>query len=127
VEYVVADIFAWRPAGAFDFVLFAFWMSHVPPSRFEGFWALVHRALRPGGRVFFVDSLAEQGATARDQEPLDDSGLARRRLNDGREFDIVKVYYEPASLECRLQALGWTGWIRASGRHFLYGTMAPIA
>jgi demethylmenaquinone methyltransferase/2-methoxy-6-polyprenyl-1,4-benzoquinol methylase len=40
VEYVVADIFAWRPAGAFDFVLFAFWMSHVPPSRFEEFWTL---------------------------------------------------------------------------------------
>jgi SAM-dependent methyltransferase len=127
VDYIVADIFAWHPARAFDLVLFAFWMSHVPPSRFEGFWTLIHRALRPGGRVFFVDSLAEQGATARDQEPLDDSGLAHRRLNDGREFDIVKVYYEPTSVERRLRALGWTGWIRASGRHFLYGTMAPIA
>ena len=127
VDYVVADIFAWRPARPFDFVLFAFWMSHVPPSRFGAFWALVRRALRPGGRVFFVDSLAEQGATARDQAPLDDSGVARRRLNDGREFDIVKVYYEPTSLERRLRTLGWAGWIRASGRHFLYGTVAPIA
>ena len=127
VDYVVADIFAWRPARPFDFVLFAFWMSHVPPSRFGAFWALVRRALRPGGRVFFVDSLAEQGATARDQAPLDDSGVARRRLNDGREFDIVKVYYEPTSLERRLRTLGWAGWIRASGRHFVYGTVAPIA
>lgn len=126
VDYVVADIFAWRAARAFDFVLFAFWMSHVPPSRFEAFWSLVGRALRPGGRVFFVDSLAEQGATARDQAPLDDSGLVRRRLNDGREFDIVKVYYEPASLERRLRTLGWAGTVRASGRHFLYGTVAPI-
>jgi hypothetical protein len=108
-------------------VLFAFWLSHVPPLRFEAFWTLVRGALSPGGRVFFVDSLAEQGATARDQAPLDDSGVTRRRLNDGREFDIVKVYYEPASLERRLQALGWTGWIRASGRHFLYGAMTPIA
>jgi demethylmenaquinone methyltransferase/2-methoxy-6-polyprenyl-1,4-benzoquinol methylase len=127
VEYVVAGIFAWRPAGAFDFVLFAFWMSHVPPSRFEEFWTLVRGALRPGGRVFFVDSLAEPGATARDQAPLDDSGVARRRLNDGREFDIVKVYYEPVSLERRLRTLGWTGWIRGSGRHFLYGAMTPVA
>jgi demethylmenaquinone methyltransferase/2-methoxy-6-polyprenyl-1,4-benzoquinol methylase len=92
VEYVVADIFAWRPAGAFDFVLFAFWMSHVPPSRFEEFWTLVRGALRPGGRVFFVDSLAE-----------------------------------PVSLERRLGTLGWTGWIRGSGRHFLYGAMTPVA
>ena len=130
VDYVIADIFAWHPERAFDFVLFAFWLSHVPPSRFEAFWTLVHSALRPGGRVFFVDSLAEQGATARDQEPLDDSGVARRRLNDGREFDIVKMYYEPASLERRLQNLGWTGRVRASGQHFLYGTvvqMVPIA
>jgi hypothetical protein len=57
---------------------------------------------------------------------LDDSGVARRRLNDGREFDIVKVYYEPASLERQLRTLGWAGWIRASGRHFVYGTVAPI-
>jgi demethylmenaquinone methyltransferase/2-methoxy-6-polyprenyl-1,4-benzoquinol methylase len=127
VDYVVADIFAWHPEPAFDFVLFAFWMSHVPPSRFEAFWTLVRRALRPGGGVFFVDSLAEQGATARDQAPLDDSGLARRRLNDGREFDIVKVYYDPVSLERRLRTLGWTGWIRASGKHFLYGAVAPVA
>jgi SAM-dependent methyltransferase len=118
---------AWHPERAFDFVLFAFWMSHVPPSRFEAFWTFVHRALRPGGRVFFVDSLADQGATARDQAPLDDSGVARRRLNDGREFDIVKVYYEPASLERRLGTLGWAGWIRASGKHFLYGAVAPVA
>ena len=127
VDYVVADIFAWRPERLFDFVLFAFWMSHVPPARFEAFWTLVRRALRPDGRVFFVDSLAEQGATARDQAPPDDSGVARRRLNDGREFDIVKVYYEPTSLERRLRTLGWAGWIRASGRHFVYGTVAPIA
>ena len=126
VDYVVADIFAWHPERLFDFVLFAFWMSHVPPSRFEAFWTLIRRALLPGGRVFFVDSLAEQGATARDQAPLDDSGVARRRLNDGREFDIVKVSYEPASLERRLRTLGWAGWIRASGRHFLYGTVAPM-
>src|SRR5262245_66135714 len=44
VDYVVADIFAWRPERPFDFVLFAFWMSHVPPARFEAFWTLVRRA-----------------------------------------------------------------------------------
>lgn len=126
VEYVVADIFAWRPERPFDFVLFTFWMSHVPPSRFEAFWSLVRRALGPGGRVFFVDSLAEQGATARDQALLDASGVARRRLNDGREFDIVKVYYEPSSLERRLRGLGWTGRVRASGKHFVYGMVEPV-
>ena len=127
VEYVVGDIFSWRPDRPFDFVLFAFWLSHVPPARFDAFWALVATALRAGGRVFFVDNLRLQDSTARDQIPLDDSGITRRRLNDGREFDIVKVYYEPDDLERRLGALGWRGDVRASGRYFLYGTMEPVA
>ena len=125
VEYVVADLFTWKPDRRFDFVLFAFWLSHVPPTRFHAFWAFVRESLRPGGRVFFVDSLRQQDATARDQAPLDDSSITRRRLNDGREFDIVKVFYEPSDLERRLVALGWRGRVRFSGRHFLHGTMEP--
>ena len=125
VEYVVADLFTWKPDRRFDFVLFAFWLSHVPPTRFHAFWAFVRESLRPGGRVFFVDSLRQQDATARDQAPLDDSSITRRRLNDGREFDIVKVFYEPGDLERRLAALGWRGHVSASGRHFVHGTMEP--
>ncbi len=30
VEYVLADLFDWRPEGRFDFVFFGFWLSHVP-------------------------------------------------------------------------------------------------
>jgi SAM-dependent methyltransferase len=125
VEYVVADLFSWKPNRRFDFVLFAFWLSHVPPARFEAFWALVRESLRARGRVFFVDGLRQQDATARDQAPLSDSSITRRRLNDGREFDIVKVFYEPGDLERRLGALGWRGRVRASGRHFVHGTMEP--
>ena len=125
VEYVVADLFTWKPNRRFDFVLFAFWLSHVPPARFEAFWALVRESLRARSRVFFVDSLRQQDATARDQAPLGDSSITRRRLNDGREFDIVKVFYEPGDLERRLGALGWRGRVRASGRHFVHGTMEP--
>lgn len=119
-----ADLFSWTPpAGAFDVVFFSFWLSHVPPARFDAFWRMVREALRPGGLAFFVDNLRAQASTARDHAPLDDSGIARRRLNDGREFDIVKVFYEPAALELRLASLGWTGWVRSSGRYFLYGAM----
>src|SRR5262249_39754117 len=99
VEYVVADIFSWTPSRRVGFVLFTFWLSHVPPARFDSFWQTVARALRPGGRAFFVDSLLVQDATARDQSSVDDSGVVRRRLNDGREFDIVKVFYDPEDLE----------------------------
>ena len=40
---------------AFDAVFFGFFLSHVPPSRFEPFWSVVEGLLAPDGRVFFVD------------------------------------------------------------------------
>jgi demethylmenaquinone methyltransferase/2-methoxy-6-polyprenyl-1,4-benzoquinol methylase len=77
--------------------------------------------------VFFVDSLLEQASTARDHDRLDKSGVVRRRLNDGREFSIVKVFYEPAQLQRRLSDRGWDGWVRPSGQFFLYGSVTPAA
>ena len=56
VRYVVADIFSWIPAVRFDVVFFSFWLSHVPPARFDEFWQNVRAALKPGGCAFFIDS-----------------------------------------------------------------------
>jgi demethylmenaquinone methyltransferase/2-methoxy-6-polyprenyl-1,4-benzoquinol methylase len=125
VTYIVADLFNWTPpAAAFDAVFFGFWLSHVPPSRFDTFWTSVRTALKPTGRAFFVDSLLEPTSTARDHAPLGESGVVRRRLNDGREFEIVKVFYEPAALEHRLSEQGWRGWVRSTGKFFLYGSVS---
>jgi SAM-dependent methyltransferase len=126
VDYRVADIFSWRPTETFDAVFFSFWLSHVPPARFADFWTLVRSAVKPQGQVFFVDSLQQQASAARDQGPLDDSGIVRRRLEDGREFEIVKVFYTPADLERRLSAAGWRGWVRSTGQFFLYGSLTPL-
>ena len=90
------------------------------------FWATVRTALKSQGRAFFVDSLLQQASTAGDHNPLDESGILQRRLNDGREFDIVKVFYEPAVLERRLSERGWHGWVRTSGKFFLYGSVTPV-
>ena len=123
VEYHVADIFSWVPPTTYDVVFFSFWLSHVPPARFDEFWALVRAALKPGGQAFFIDSLPEPSSTARDHGPLDESGVSRRKLNDGREFNIVKVFYQPSVLERRLADLGWSGWVRSTNKFFLYGLM----
>ncbi len=125
VQYEIADIFSWTARAQFDAVFFAFWLSHVPASRFEEFWNTVRSAVKPGGHVFFADSLLEQTSTAKDHPVVDDSGVVRRRLNDGREFEIVKVFYEPLELESRLTTLGWRGTVRASGKFFLYGSLGP--
>jgi demethylmenaquinone methyltransferase/2-methoxy-6-polyprenyl-1,4-benzoquinol methylase len=124
VEYATADLFSWvPPAGRFDALFFGFWLSHVPADRFEPFWAMVRAALKPGGQIFWIDSLLEPASTARDHAPLDQSGVVSRRLNDGREFKIVKIFYEPTELEGHLTRLGWRGWVRSSGQFFHYGCM----
>jgi 2-polyprenyl-3-methyl-5-hydroxy-6-metoxy-1,4-benzoquinol methylase len=123
VDYAVADIFSWRPPHRFDAVFFSFWLSHVPRDRFEDFWRLVGSALKDCGRVFFADSLLEQSSTAKDHAPIDRSGIVTRKLNDGREFEIVKVFYEPSELEHELHALGWDGWVRSAGKFFLYASL----
>jgi SAM-dependent methyltransferase len=125
VEYRVADIFSWVSAAKFDAIFFSFWLSHVPPARFDAFWTSVRSALRPGGQAFFIDSLLEPTTSAVDHGPVEQSGVVHRRLNDGREFDVVKIFYEPAELEQRLAGLGWRGWVRSTSRFFLYGAVSP--
>jgi demethylmenaquinone methyltransferase/2-methoxy-6-polyprenyl-1,4-benzoquinol methylase len=123
VEYLQADLFTWEPPRQFDIVFFSFWLSHVPEERFEPFWALVRRALRPDGRVFLLDSRHEPTSTAVDHQlPDPTSPMMTRRLNDGREFQIYKIFHEPAALETRLQSLGWSAEICATPTYFLYGT-----
>ena len=55
VTYVNADTFAWQPDRSYHTVFFGAWLSHVPPTAFDDFWALVRTCLAPNGRVAFVD------------------------------------------------------------------------
>jgi SAM-dependent methyltransferase len=122
VRYVEADLFQWQPGQQFDFVFFGFWLSHVPPKRFAEFWQLVLSCLAPDGRVFFVDSRREPTSTAVDHRlPEPESTVLRRRLNDGREFQVYKIFYDPSELSGRLGELGWHFDIRQTDHYFLYG------
>jgi SAM-dependent methyltransferase len=114
-DYVVADVFEWEPPREFDVCFFSFWHSHVPSRYCEAFWQLVGRALKPEGRVFLVDNTR-----------LGDSGhlvsstgeVARRRLSDGREFDIVKRFWTPGDLEREVAALGWRLSVRTTANGY---------
>jgi demethylmenaquinone methyltransferase/2-methoxy-6-polyprenyl-1,4-benzoquinol methylase len=46
-----------------------------------------------------------------------------RKLNDGREFRIVKVFYEPAALAAKLGPLGWRASLAQTPRYFVYGEL----
>ena len=123
VRFIRADVFHWRPEGQFDTIFFSFWLSHVPPERFVAFWELVRACLASGGRVFFLDSRRDPTSTAIDNAlPAGPTTILRRRLNDGREFQIYKIFYEPAALAARLRELGWQFVIQQTARYFIYGS-----
>ena len=122
VTYVEADLFGWRPERQYDVVLFSFWLSHVPPGRFDAFWGLVRDCLKPGGRVFFLDSRYEEASTAADHRlEGENADTVTRCLNDGSEYRIVKVFYKTTELAARLSALGWYVTVQETPTYFLYG------
>ena len=120
IEYVCADIFDWQPQHLYDVVFFGFWLSHVPPTRFDDFWSLVETCLAPGGRVGFVDE-DERAASLEASRSSDDVPTARRRLGDGRTFDIVKVFWNEADLQRRLSRGGWRAEVQPLAATCLHG------
>lgn len=125
VAYAGEDLFGWEPPrAAYDWVVFTYWLSHVPDDRLAAFWDKVGRALRPGGRVALVDSCPRPstgvGATAAGAtaEP--------RTLRDGRRFSVVKRYWSPAELSGELDMLGWDARAHATAhRMILVAEAAP--
>jgi demethylmenaquinone methyltransferase/2-methoxy-6-polyprenyl-1,4-benzoquinol methylase len=107
IDYVVADLFDYRPETRYDLIFAGYWLSHVPASRFEPFWSMLRDPLAPGAKVVMVDDgVTDDGGTVQLAEDPTGGG-EHRRLADGREFTIVKVAYAPRDLEARLAAIGW--------------------
>jgi len=128
VEYVEADLFGWRPTRRYDLVFMSFWLSHVPHARFDAFWAMVRDALAPQGLAYIVDSAHDPTSTAVDHATPDKrAGLVTRKLDDGREFRIVKIFWEPGALAQRLQQCGFIADIAQTPRYFIHGTARPAA
>ena len=123
VNYLVADLFTWQPQRTYEVVFFSFWLSHVPRSRFSGFWSLLRSCLAPGGRVFLIDNRNASHPTSEIADPYvirRRSDLEVRRLHDGREFQVVEVFYEPEELQSLLADEGWTARLDAT-RWFIFG------
>ena len=114
---------AWAPPDrAVDGLFMGFWLSHVPRERLADFLALARGWLKPGGNLAIIDSMPDAASGAADHpEPADD--LAVRRLADGREFTIVKVYYTSDELAAALTAAGFSDVsVTTTGRFFLLGS-----
>jgi demethylmenaquinone methyltransferase/2-methoxy-6-polyprenyl-1,4-benzoquinol methylase len=125
VRYVSSDIFNWKPDRVYDAVFFAFWLSHVPPTAFDEFWAMVRSCLATTGRVAFVDEDERAAGHEFEARRVGGTPAAPRTLGDGREFEIVKVFWRPRDLEDRLRLLKWNVEIRRVGETFVYGVCSP--
>lgn len=124
VRFVQADMFRWRPARRYDTVFFAFWLSHVPPSRLPAFWDTVAAALAPHGKAVFIDDgppeAAREDVLVRQPVPA-----VRRRLGDGSEHRVVKVFHHPDTLAADLTARGWSVHTQTEAGTFLVAVAEP--
>lgn len=113
---------AWAvPDRPVDALFCGFWLSHVPRDRLAQMLAICRSWLKPGGTFAFIDSRRDPQSGAADHPaPADDKSV--RRLDDGREFRITKVYYQPAELEQALLEAGFaTAAVGTTPRFFLLG------
>jgi demethylmenaquinone methyltransferase/2-methoxy-6-polyprenyl-1,4-benzoquinol methylase len=124
VELWVDDLLSWQPDRDYDVVFFAFWLSHVPESHTDRFWRSVHDALRPGGRFFLVDAahaVLDRNVIDGSRRPDRERATELRRLEDGREFQIVQRSFDPDRLARELREHGLAASFVETGEFFLYG------
>jgi ubiquinone/menaquinone biosynthesis C-methylase UbiE len=114
---------AWaEPDRQVDAVVLGFWLSHVDRDRTAAFLALARRWLKPGGVLAIIDSLPDPQSGAEDHPPLA-GDRATRRLDDGREFTIVKVHRDATELTAALEAAGFERVsAQSTGRFFVLAT-----
>lgn len=121
ITFLQADLFNWQPDRQYDLVFFGFWLSHVPPEKLDPFLSMVAGAMKPGGRLFLVDSRRDETSSAlnhKDEYPED--LYHERKLNDGRTYTIYKIFYEPAALQARLDQHGLKATVSITDTYFIY-------
>jgi demethylmenaquinone methyltransferase/2-methoxy-6-polyprenyl-1,4-benzoquinol methylase len=121
IEYRVVDLFSWQPDAEYDLVFFSFWLSHVPPTLVDSFFAKVSKSLRVGGQVFIIDSRFEPTSTAKNHILENDGDIyITRKLNNEQEFKIVKIFYQPEELRDKLTQVGFHAEVKVTDNYFIY-------
>ncbi len=120
VTYIQTDLFTWQAQRQYDMVFFGFWLSHVPGEKLSAFLSAVYEALAPGGRLFFVDSQDRELSHTRTETENLGGELQQRVLSDGRRYEIVKIYYDPAQLTGTLRDSGFEIEVLSTPKFFIY-------
>jgi len=101
-------------------IFFGFWLSHVPPEKLADFLARVSAMLKPEGHLFMVDSRRNIYGTATNQRVPTDTHIHQRILNDGSQYQIVKVFYEPDALQSSLAQVNIAATAKLTDNFFIY-------
>ena len=120
VDYIQTDLFSWTPNQPYDMVFFSFWLSHVPPEKLMPFLENVATMLKPKGTLFILDSRRVDSSTAKDHVIPPEGTSLQRKLNDGRTFEIVKIFYEPSDLQSKLATVGIHAEVKTTENFFIY-------
>lgn len=120
VEYRQLDLFSWQPDKQYDLVFFSFWLSHVPPTEVDNFLSKVYNAVLPGGKVMIIDSYFEITSSAKDHLLEKNEIYQKRKLNDEREFQIFKIYYQSDALANKLTQAGFQAEVRLTDTYFIH-------
>lgn len=116
VEFVQGDAYALPvQAGGFDAAFAGFWWSHVPQARLEAFLQGLHRALRPGAKVVFLDNRYVEGSSTPVGAPdANGDSWQDRPLADGSRHRVLKNFPTEAQLRERLAPhageVRWHAW-----------------
>jgi 2-polyprenyl-3-methyl-5-hydroxy-6-metoxy-1,4-benzoquinol methylase len=123
VRFEVADVFSWQAATRFDTIFFGFWLSHVPASHFEQFWRQLRGLVAEHGRVLLVDEHPD--VRGKEAYAAGSDEIIQRRLADGSEHRLVKVFINPGQLRAWLHQLGWQSHIHRDGNDWVIGEARP--
>ena len=93
--------------GPFDVVFASDWWSHIPVSSIRPFLDNLHKRLRTGSRVIFLDMMMREvfeNETA--YYDADGNRVSLRPLRDGSEFEIIKNFPSKMDLPGILEGSG---------------------
>ncbi len=88
-------------AGQVDLVLLGFWLSHHPSQDYHSLFAELKRLPGPSGLIWMIDNNPPAEGPQQHSLGKDEHGnnYKRRYLDDGREYTILKNYFDRDELE----------------------------
>jgi ubiquinone/menaquinone biosynthesis C-methylase UbiE len=120
VRTIIADLFSWSPDQLYDSVAFTFWISHIPREKLVGFFKMVSRCLKPGGKMFFIDDREVTGT--RESHVVGTTGQTMvRKLNNGDHATIVKNFFGDKEIEQIAADVGIELHVYYTPTYFQYG------